>query len=125
MLPRNFSRINKPNQEEMEDPYIPSNIPFNRDTKLDPKNCLEAFFFTWINKIVDFGNKDPYEVRMLFKTNKMFEWGDQRVGFNQYLHKILIKPRKVKTRSPLDDTGRKFSTKDHSKADYVQVEKNF
>jgi hypothetical protein len=105
MNPSKTSKINKPNPEQFSDPKVPDNVPYNNDTQLEPTNCIEMLFFTWVNKIVECGSRDPYEVKMLYKVNKRLEWGSEKNQITEYLHTILMKPRIDKKNQKKNDAG--------------------
>jgi hypothetical protein len=79
----------------MSKPKRDPNVPYNRDTQLEPTNCCEGFTFSFLNKILSSGSKQPYQYDMLYKVKPEFTLGPNKAPFKRYLDERVQKNGKL------------------------------
>ena len=65
-------------------------LPDNRNTRLETRNCFSKFTFHFINKVISTGAKYPYQEKMLYKPDKRFLYGGNK-RFEKYIMRKVNK----------------------------------
>lgn len=76
-----------------EKKYRLNEVKDNRNTPLDATNCFQSIFLTYPNKIVEDGNKFPYQEKMLYKLGEEYDMETESKKLKIYMDKILAKKK--------------------------------
>ena len=83
------------NYKDKEKTYLLKDCKDNGHINLEPSNCCSSSTFYFLNKIINAGSQFPYQFKMLFKADSMYDRSSVLSGFSIYFNKLIKEKGKI------------------------------